>query len=249
MNVCYNTHDKDLIEICTYYYYCKFLSEPCLFDRSQNLELVPMVIKRDPRGERAYDIYSRLLEERIIFISGSITDELANIVIAELLFLENENNEKDINIYINSPGGYVHSTLAIYDTMRYVRPDISTVCVGMAASGAAVLLAGGTKGKRYALPNAKVMIHQPMTEISGQATDIKIHADEILKMKKKLNDILARATRQSISKVEADTERDFFMDRHEAKKYGLIDGVIEERRGGFGPKFKERAGESLTIKK
>jgi len=213
------------------------------------LELVPMVIKRDPRGERAYDIYSRLLEERIIFISGSITDELANIVIAELLFLENENNEKDINIYINSPGGYVHSTLAIYDTMKYVRPDISTVCVGMAASGAAVLLSGGTKGKRYALPNAKVMIHQPMTEISGQATDIKIHADEILKMKRRLNDILARATKQPISKVEADTERDFFMDSHEAKKYGLIDGVIEERRGGFGPASRERVRESAAIKK
>lgn len=194
------------------------------------MELIPMVIKRDPRGERAYDIYSRLLEERIIFISGNITDELANIVIAELLHLENENSEKDINIYINSPGGYVHSTLAIYDTMNYVRPDISTVCVGMAASGAAVLLAGGKRGKRYSLPNAKVMIHQPMTEISGQATDIKIHADEILKMKKKLNEILAKASRQTISKVEADTERDFFMSGQEAKKYGLIDDVIEERK-------------------
>jgi len=194
------------------------------------VEVVPMVIKRDPRGERAYDIYSRLLEERIIFISGSITDESANIVIAELLYLENENSEKDISIYINSPGGYVHSTLAIYDTIKYVRPDISTVCVGMAASGAAVLLAGGTKGKRYALPNAKVMIHQPMTEISGQATDIKIHADEILKMKKKLNEILSKATKQSITKIEADTERDFFMGSTEAKKYGLIDGVIEARK-------------------
>ncbi len=194
------------------------------------MEVVPMVIKRDPRGERAYDIYSRLLEERIIFISGSITDESANIVIAELLYLENENSEKDISIYINSPGGYVHSTLAIYDTIKYVRPDISTVCVGMAASGAAVLLAGGTKGKRYALPNAKVMIHQPMTEISGQATDIKIHADEILKMKKKLNEILSKATKQSITKIEADTERDFFMGSTEAKKYGLIDGVIEARK-------------------
>src|SRR3989337_4293129 len=167
------------------------------------MELVPMVIKRDPQGERAYDIYSRLLEERIIFIGGPISDEVANIVIAELLYLENENSEKDISIYINSPGGYVHSTLAIYDTMKYIRPDISTVCVGMAASGAAVILAGGTKGKRYALPNAKVMIHQPMTEISGQATDIKIHADEILKMKRRLNDILARATKQPISKMEA----------------------------------------------
>lgn len=206
-----------------------------------------MVIKRDPKGERAYDIYSRLLEERIIFISGSITDETANVVIAELLYLENENSERDINIYINSPGGYVHSTLAIYDTMKYVRPDVSTVCVGMAASGAAVLLAGGTKGKRYALPNAKIMIHQPMTEISGQATDIKIHADEVLKMKRKLNEILAKATRQSISKVEADTERDFFMDSQEAKKYGLIDSVIEGRKAKFRPASNERVKERLFL--
>lgn len=211
------------------------------------MELIPMVIKRDPKGERAYDIYSRLLEERIIFISGSITDETANVVIAELLYLENENSERDINIYINSPGGYVHSTLAIYDTMKYVRPDVSTVCVGMAASGAAVLLAGGTKGKRYALPNAKIMIHQPMTEISGQATDIKIHADEVLKMKRKLNEILAKATRQSISKVEADTERDFFMDSQEAKKYGLIDSVIEGRKAKFRPASNERVKERLFL--
>lgn len=189
-----------------------------------------MVIKRDPRGERAYDIYSRLLEERIIFIGGPITDETANIVIAELLYLENENGEKDISIYINSPGGYVHSTLAIYDTMKYVRPEISTVCVGMAASGAAVLLAGGTRGKRYSLPNSKVMIHQPITEISGQATDIKIHADEILKMKKKLNEILSRETKQPVSKVSQDTERDFFMSGIEAKKYGIIDSVIEAKK-------------------
>ncbi len=189
-----------------------------------------MVIKRDPRGERAYDIYSRLLEERIIFIGGSITDETANIVIAELLHLENENSEADISIYINSPGGYVHSTLAIYDTMRYIRPDVATYCMGMAASGAAVLLAGGQKGKRFSLPNSKIMIHQPMTEISGQATDIKIHADEILKMKRKLNEILSKETGQPISKVEQDTERDFFMTGPEAKKYGLIDGVVEERR-------------------
>ena len=189
-----------------------------------------MVIKRDPRGERAYDIYSRLLEERIIFIGGAITDETANIIIAELLYLENENSEKDISIYINSPGGYVHSTLAIYDTMKYVRPDIQTVCVGMAASGAAVILAGGKKGKRFALPNSKIMIHQPMTEISGQATDIKIHADEILKLKRKLNEILARETKQSIKQMEKDTERDFFMTSSEAKKYGIIDGVVEGAR-------------------
>jgi ATP-dependent Clp protease protease subunit len=194
------------------------------------MELIPMVIKRDPRGERAYDIYSRLLEERIIFIGGGITDEVANIVIAELLYLENETSDKDIRIYINSPGGYVHSTLAIYDTMKYVRPDISTVCVGMAASGAAILLAGGRKGKRFALPNSKVMIHQPMTEISGQATDIKIHADEILKLKRRLNEILAKEAKKPISQVEKDMERDFFMSSLEARKYGIIDSVIEARK-------------------
>jgi len=197
------------------------------------MELIPMVIKSDPRGERAYDIYSRLLEERIIFIGGPITDETANIVIAELLYLENENMEKDISIYINSPGGYVHSTLAIYDTMKYVQPDISTVCVGMAASGAAIILAGGKKGKRLALPNSKIMIHQPMTEISGQATDIKIHADEILKLKRKLNEILAKEAKQSITQVERDTERDFFMSALEAKKYGIIDSVVEAKKTGF----------------
>lgn len=189
-----------------------------------------MVIKRDPHGERAYDIYSRLLEERIIFIGGPITDETANIVIAELLYLENESMEKDISIYLNSPGGYAHSTLAIYDTMKYVRPDIRTVCVGMAASGAAIILAGGSKGKRFALPNAKIMIHQPMTEISGQATDIKIHADEVLKLKRKLNEILAKETKQPISKIEKDTDRDFFMTSSEAKKYGIIDSAIEAKR-------------------
>ena len=194
------------------------------------MELIPMVIKRDPHGERAYDIYSRLLEERIIFIGGPITDETANIVIAELLYLENESMEKDISIYVNSPGGYVHSTLAIYDTMRYVRPEIQTVCVGMAASGAAIILAGGTRGKRFALPNAKIMIHQPMTEISGQATDIKIHADEVLNLKRRLNEILAKETKQPISKVEKDTDRDFFMTSAESRKYGIIDAVIEARK-------------------
>jgi len=189
-----------------------------------------MVIKKDPQGERAYDIYSRLLEERIIFIGGEITDEVANIVVAELLYLENEGMDRDISIYINSPGGYVHSTLAIYDTMKFVRSDISTVCVGMAASGAAVILAGGKSGKRFALPNAKIMIHQPMTEISGQATDIKIHANEILRMKRRINEILAKETNQAISQVEKDTERDFFMTSLEAKKYGIIDDVIEVKK-------------------
>ncbi len=189
-----------------------------------------MVIKRDSRGERSYDIYSRLLEERIIFIGGGITDDTANILIAQLLHLENENSDKDISIYINSPGGYVHSTLAIYDTMKYVKPDISTVCVGMAASGAAIILAGGKRGKRFALPNSKVMIHQPMTEISGQATDIKIHANEILKLKKRLNEIMAKETKKTFSRIETDMERDFFMSSSEAKKYGIIDTVIEARK-------------------
>lgn len=194
------------------------------------MDLIPMVIKRDSRGERSYDIYSRLLEERIIFIGGGITDDTANILIAQLLHLENENSDKDISIYINSPGGYVHSTLAIYDTMKYVKPDISTVCVGMAASGAAIILAGGKRGKRFSLPNSKIMIHQPMTEISGQATDIKIHANEILKLKKRLNEIMAKETKKTFAQIEKDMERDFFMDSAEAKKYGIIDSVIEARK-------------------
>lgn len=193
-------------------------------------QLVPMVIKRDPRGERAYDIYSKLLEDRIIFLGTAIDDQVANIIIAELLYLENESIEKDIYLYINSPGGHVHSTLAIYDTMRYIKPTVATVCVGMAASGAAVLLAGGEKGKRSALPNAQVMIHQPLSEISGQATDIQIHAEEIIKTKKKLNNMLSRDSGQPLSRVEKDTERDFFMTSEEAKKYGLIDAILTQRK-------------------
>ncbi len=190
-----------------------------------------MVIKRDPAGERAYDIYSRLLEERIVFLTGPITDEAANVIIAQLLYLENDNSDKDISLYVNSPGGLVHSTLAIYDTMKFVSPDIQTVCIGMAASGAAIVLSGGTKGKRFSLPNSKIMIHQPMSEISGQATDIKIHANEILKMKRRLNEILAAETGQPLSRVELDTERDFFMSSTEAKRYGLIDQIIESKKG------------------
>lgn len=193
-------------------------------------QLVPMVIKRDPRGERAYDIYSKLLEDRIIFLGTAIDDQVANIIIAELLYLENESSEKDIFMYINSPGGQVHSTLAIYDTMRYIRPNVATVCVGMAASGAAVLLAGGEKGKRSALPNSQVMIHQPMSEISGQATDIQIHAEEIIRTKKKLNQMLATDSGQPLTQVEKDTERDFFMSSDEAKKYGLIDSILTKRK-------------------
>ncbi|HEY4694392.1 MAG TPA: ATP-dependent Clp protease proteolytic subunit [Candidatus Nanoarchaeia archaeon] len=194
------------------------------------MDLVPMVIKRDPQGERAYDIFSRLLEERIIFLGGPIVDDTANIIIAQLLYLDNENSDKDISFYINSPGGHVHSTLAIYDTMKYILAPVSTVCVGMAASGAAVLLAGGTLGKRIALPNSKIMIHQPLGEVGGQATDIQIHAEEILKMKKLLNEILAKETRKKIALVEKDTERDFFMTAAEAKSYGIIDKVLEDRK-------------------
>jgi len=185
-----------------------------------------MVIKKDPHGERAYDIFSRLLEERIIFLGGAINDDIANIIIAQLLFLDHENPEKDISFYINSPGGYVHSTLAIYDTMKFIKAKVSTVCVGMAASGAAVLLAGGQKGKRIALPNSKIMIHQPLGGVEGQATDIQIHAEELLKMKKRLNEILASETGRKISLLEKDTERDFFMNSNEAKNYGIIDKVL-----------------------
>lgn len=194
------------------------------------MELIPMVIKREPNGERAYDIFSRLLEERIIFLGGPINDDVANVIIAELLFLDNENSDKDISFYINSPGGHVHSTLAIYDTMKFIKACVSTVCVGMAASGAAVLLAGGERGKRVSLPNSKIMIHQPLGGIEGQASDIQIHAEEILKTKKLLNEILAKETKKKISQIEKDTERDFFMSATEAKNYGIIDKVIEGRK-------------------
>lgn len=193
-------------------------------------QLIPMVIKRDPQGERAYDIYSRLLEERIIFLGDVITDPIANTIIAQLLFLDHENPERDIYLYINSPGGNVHSTLAIYDTMKFVKPDIATICVGLAASGAAVLLGGGAKGKRSALPNSKIMIHQPMSEISGQATDIQIHAEEIIKMKRRLNEILSQDCKQPIERIEKDTERDFFMSSSEAVKYGIIDAVVKNKK-------------------
>ena len=194
------------------------------------MDLIPMVIKREPNGERAYDIFSRLLEERIIFLGGPINDDVANVIIAELLFLDNENSDKDISFYINSPGGHVHSTLAIYDTMKFIKAPVSTVCVGMAASGAAVLLAGGERGKRISLPNSKIMIHQPLGGIEGQASDIQIHAEEILKTKKLLNEILAKETKKKITQIEKDTERDFFMSSTEAKNYGIIDKVLEEKK-------------------
>lgn len=190
-------------------------------------QLVPMVVEKTQYGERAYDIYSRLLKERIIFMGGPINDHIANLVIAQLLFLESEDPKKDISLYINSPGGSVTSTLAMLDTMNHVKPDISTVCVGIAASGAAVLLAGGAKGKRYALPNAEVMIHQPWGGAQGQATDIEITARHILNTRDRLNKILAKATGQPVSKIEKDVERDFFMEADEAKKYGIVDEVYK----------------------
>jgi len=193
------------------------------------MSLIPIVIEQTPRGERAYDIYSRLLKDRIVFVGSPINDEISNLVIAQLLFLESEEPTKDINIYINSPGGMVNAGLAIYDTMQYVKPDLSTVCIGQAASMSALLLAAGTKGKRFALPNSRIMIHQPMGSFEGQATDIEIHAREILSLKQKLNDILHQHTGQPVAKIAQDTERDFFMSGEEAKQYGIIDDVIVER--------------------
>jgi ATP-dependent Clp protease protease subunit len=189
--------------------------------------LVPIVIEQTNRGERAYDIYSRLLKDRIVFIGTPIDDNISNLIIAQLLFLEAEDPEKDINVYINSPGGMVTAGLAIYDTMQYIKPPVSTICIGQAASMGAVLLAAGTKGKRYALPNARIMIHQPMGGFQGQATDIDIHAREILKIRENLNQILARHSGQPIEKIRNDTERDFFMSGEQAREYGLIDEVIE----------------------
>ena len=192
-------------------------------------QLVPMVVEQTPRGERAFDIYSRLLKERVIFITGPIEDHMANLVVAQLLFLEAENPEKDINIYINSPGGSVTSGMSIYDTMSYIKPDISTLCIGQASSMGAILLTGVTKGKRFALPNSRIMIHQPLGGFQGQATDIEIHAQEILKIRTKLNEILSHHSGKDIEKVTQDTERDNFMSGEEAVKYGLIDKVIDKR--------------------
>lgn len=190
---------------------------------------VPIVVEQTSHGERSYDIYSRLLKDRIVFITGEIEDNMANLVVAQLLFLEAEDPDKDIHIYINSPGGQVTSGLAIYDTMQYIKPDVSTICMGMAASMGSVLLAAGTKGKRYALPNSKVMIHQPSGGAQGKASDIAIHAKEILRTREKMNQILAEHTGQSVEKIQEDTERDNFMTSSEAKEYGLIDAVITTR--------------------
>lgn len=194
------------------------------------MNFVPIVVEQSNRGERAYDIYSRLLKDRIVFIGGPIDDTVANVVIAQLLFLESEDPDKDIHLYINSPGGVVTAGLAIYDTMQYIKPDVSTICLGQAASMASLLLAAGAKGKRYALPYARIMIHQPHGGARGQATDIEIHAREILKMREIGNEMLVRHTGQPLEKIQRDVERDFFMSSEEAKEYGIIDSVVTQRR-------------------
>jgi len=193
------------------------------------MALIPIVIERDGRGERAYDIYSRLLKERIIFLGTAIDDDMANLVIAQMLFLESEDPDKDIHLYINSPGGVVTSGLAIYDTMQYIRPKVSTLCMGQGASIAALLLAAGEKGKRYALPHSRILIHQPMGGFQGQATDVEIQAKEILRLREELNRILVKHTFQHLEKIEADTDRDFYMSGAQAREYGIIDEVVVQR--------------------
>jgi ATP-dependent Clp protease, protease subunit len=196
---------------------------------TQGLGMVPIVVEQSGRGERSYDIYSRLLKERVIFLVGPVNDQTANLVVAQLLFLESENPDKDISFYINSPGGSVSAGMAIFDTMNFIKPDVSTLCTGMAASMGAFLLAAGAKGKRFSLPNSRVMIHQPLGGAQGQATDIEIQAREILRLKKDLNRILSERTGQPVDKVERDTERDYYMTADEAKDYGLVDQVIAKR--------------------
>lgn len=200
-----------------------------LFEEQNVGGLVPMVVEQSARGERAYDIYSRLLKERIIFMVGQVEDHMANLIVAQLLFLESENPEKDIHLYINSPGGVVTAGMAIYDTMKFIKPDVSTLCIGQACSMGAFLLAGGTKGKRLILPNSRVMIHQPLGGFQGQASDIEIHAKEIIDLKAKLNQIIAENTGQDIATVERDTDRDNFKSAEEAVAYGLVDRVVSER--------------------
>ena len=203
------------------------MSENNLENRA--LGLIPMVVEQTSRGERSYDIYSRLLKERVIFVVGAIEDHMANLIVAQLLFLESENPEKDIHLYINSPGGVVTAGMGIYDTMQFIKPDVSTLCIGQAASMGAVLLAGGAEGKRFALPHSRVMIHQPLGGYQGQATDIEIHAKEILKIREELNKVLSKHSGQTLKKIGKDTERDNFMTATEAQKYGLIDEVLNKR--------------------
>lgn len=195
----------------------------------QALGLVPMVIETTGRGERAYDIYSRMLKERVVFLVGPVEDHMANLVVAQLLFLESENPDKDIHLYINSPGGAVNAGLAIYDTMQFIKPDVSTVCIGQAASMGALILTGGATGKRFALPHSRMMVHQPMGGFQGQATDFDIHAREILRVRERLNQIMVRHTGRTMDQIKEDTDRDYFMDGEEAKGFGLIDAVIEKR--------------------
>jgi ATP-dependent Clp protease, protease subunit len=199
------------------------------------LNLVPIVVEQTARGERSYDIYSRLLKERVVFAVGPVEDYMANVIVAQLLFLESENPDKDIALYINSPGGSVSAGLAIYDTMQFIKPDVSTICIGMAASMGAVLLAGGAKGKRFMLPNSRAMIHQPSGGYQGQASDIHIQAQEILKIRERLNEILARHTGQTVDKIKADSERDNFMSPTEAIAYGLVDKLLDKRAGAPTP--------------
>jgi len=199
------------------------------------MTLVPIVVEQTSRGERSYDIYSRLLKDRIVFIGNPIDDDIANLIIAQLLFLEAEDPDKDVNIYINSPGGMVTAGMAIYDTMQFIKPKVATVCIGQAASMAAVLLAGGAHGKRTALPNARILIHQPMGGTRGQATDIKIQAEEILRMREELNKILSKHTGQSLERIGTDTERDYFMSAEQAKSYGIIDQVVDKRQAAARP--------------
>ncbi|MBS3732090.1 MAG: ATP-dependent Clp endopeptidase proteolytic subunit ClpP [Desulfobacterales bacterium] len=200
-----------------------------LVQEEKNLTLIPMVIEQTSKGERAYDIYSRLLKDRIVFLGTPVNDEIANLLIAQLLFLESEDPDKDINFYINSPGGSVTAGLAVYDTMQYIKPDIATVCIGQASSMGAVLLAAGASGKRYSLPNSRILIHQPLGGVQGQAADIKIQAEEIIRLRARLNEILAFHTGQDLSKIEKDTDRDFFMAGSEASQYGIVDHVINNR--------------------
>lgn len=196
---------------------------------TRNLGLVPMVIETTGRGERAYDIYSRMLKERVVFLVGPVEDHMSNLIVAQLLFLESENPDKDIHLYINSPGGAVTAGLAIYDTMQYIKPDVSTVCIGQAASMGALLLTGGAKGKRFCLPHARMMVHQPLGGFQGQATDIEIHAREILRVRERLNSIMVMHTGRTMDQIEQDTDRDYFLDGTEAVNFGLIDTVIEKR--------------------
>ncbi|UCF74992.1 MAG: ATP-dependent Clp endopeptidase proteolytic subunit ClpP [Betaproteobacteria bacterium] len=205
-----------------------------IYTEPQGLGLIPMVIEQSGRGERAYDIYSRLLKERVVFLVGPVTDVTANLIVAQLLFLESENPDKDISFYINSPGGSVSAGLAIYDTMQFIKPDVSTLCIGQAASMGALLMAAGTKGKRYCLPNSRVMIHQPMGGFQGQASDVEIHAREILYLRSKLNEILAGHTGQDIKTIERDTDRDNFLSAEQAVNYGLVDKVLASRAASAG---------------